>query len=292
MTDVGLRPESASGDVPAALADAIHERLVAARAPGAPLLVALDVDGTLAPIVQRPEDAAVPAETRRVLVALDSRPGVVVAVVSGRAAAAATAVVGLPGLWVIGNHGAETVAPDGTLTVDPLVAPFRSTIASAAESLAAPTRAVAGARLENKTWTLTIHYRRVADAAGVATLEAAITKAGREFGLTLHRGKQVFELRPPVLVNKGTALLRLAHDLRADAPGAALLYSGDDVTDEDAFRALRSELPAAVTIRVAGEEPGADGSGEPVESSAEFVVVGLPALRVVLERLDAWLAST
>ena len=291
MSGVDIRPDRGSATIPSSVAETLRSRLVQARTPGAPLLIALDVDGTLAPIVQRPEDAAVPPETRRVLASLATRRDVVLAIVSGRAAAAAAAVVGMSGLWVIGNHGAETVAPDGTVTIDPLVAPYRPAIASAAAALDAPTSAVAGARLEDKRWTLTVHYRRVADAAGVAALEAAVTAAGRHFGLTLHRGKQVFELRPPVRVNKGTALLRLARALGADAPGAALLYAGDDVTDEDAFRALRADLPAAVTIRVAGDEPGADGSGEPAETAAEIVVDGLPALRVALERLDDWLAS-
>ena len=291
MTRVGLEPDGAPVTLPPDVADALHERLVAARARGAPLLLALDVDGTLAPIVQRPEDAAVPPATRRVLASLATRPGVLLAVVSGRAAADAARIVALDGLWVIGNHGAETVAPDGTLAVDPLVAPYAGAIAEAGRALVAPTRAVAGARLEDKTWTLTVHYRRVADAAGVAALEAATAAAGRDFGLVLHRGKQVFELRPPVTVNKGTALLRLARRLGADAPGAGLLYAGDDATDEDAFRALRAELPAAVTIRVASQERGDDRPAAPTETAAEFVVVGLPALRIALERLDEWVAS-
>ena len=271
------RDASGAAALPADVAATLHRRLVVERRPSAPLLLAFDVDGTLAPIVPRPEDAAVPEPTRRLLVALASRGATRLAVVSGRAAGDAARIVALDGLWVIGNHGAEVVAPDGTLTVDPLVA---------------PTRAVAGARLEDKRWTLTVHYRRVADPAGVAALEAAAAAAARELGLVLHRGKQVFELRPPVRVNKGTALLRLARDVGAGAPGAALLYAGDDVTDEDAFRALRAELPHAVTIKVVGEPVAGVGDARTIATDAELTVVGLDTLRAALEQLDAWLART
>ena len=286
-------PDAAAAARAAAVAAALHRRLVVERSPGAPLLLGFDVDGTHAPIVQRPEDAAVPEPTLRVLASLAGRRATRLAVVSGRAAADAARIVALDGVWVIGNHGAEVVAPDGTLAVDPLVAPYAPAVAAAAGALAAPVRAVPGARLEDKRWTLTLHYRRVADAAGVAALEAATTTAGRDFGLVLHRGKQVFELRPPVRVNKGTALLRLARDLGAAAPGAGLLYAGDDATDEDAFRVLRAELPNAVTIKVVGEPPvrGAGGDAPPIPTDAELTLVGLDTLRDALEQLDAWLAS-
>jgi len=96
------------------------------RLDGSPLVLLLDVDGTLAPIAPRPEDAEVPAATRRVLEALVARPGVHVVVVSGRSAADARRLVGVPGTWTIGNHGIETIVPDGTISIDERAAPCRA----------------------------------------------------------------------------------------------------------------------------------------------------------------------
>jgi trehalose 6-phosphate phosphatase len=270
----------------ASLTAAVERRLVGARRPGAPLVVMLDVDGTIAPIVPRPEDAAVPDETRRLLAALAARPHTHVALVSGRAPGDAARVVGLPGLWVVGNHGAEVVTPDGASATDPRVAAHQGAVAAAARELAGPVAAVPGATLEDKRLTLTIHWRRVADPADVARLERLAAAAGERHGLAVHAGKMVFELRPPVRVDKGTAVLRLARHLGADAPGAAALFAGDDVTDEDAFRALRAELPGAVTIRVAPE----DDAGAPT-TAAEFTAPGLGALRELLRDLLARLAA-
>jgi trehalose 6-phosphate phosphatase len=139
---------------------------------------------------------------------------------------------------------------------------------------------VPGATLEDKRWSLTLHYRTVADHAGVLALGRAARAAAARHALDVRRGKKVFELRAPVRVDKGTAVLRLARELGADAPGAAALYAGDDVTDEDAFRALRAGLPSAVTVRVA-----ADDADAARDTSAEFTVLGLPAFREVLARL-------
>ncbi|MFL5578277.1 MAG: trehalose-phosphatase [Gemmatimonadaceae bacterium] len=273
---------------------AVVRRLVRERRPDAPIVLMLDVDGTLAPIVARPEDAAVPDETRRLLAALAARPDVQVAIVSGRAPADAARVVGLDGLWVVGNHGAEVVAPSGEATVDPLVAPYRDAVAAAARELADPVAAVAGATLEDKRLSLTIHWRRVADPAGIATLERLAAAAAARHALALHSGKAVFELRPPVRVNKGTAVLALARRLGAGASGAGALFAGDDVTDEDAFRALRAELPRAVTILVAPDEErarGGDGGPAPPLTAAEFAVPGVAALRDLLRNLVIRLAS-
>ena len=268
---------------------AARRRLVEERTTGAPLLVALDVDGTLAPIVQRPEDAAVPERTRRAVAALVDAPDTQVAIVSGRAAADAAHVVGLlAGLWVVGNHGAEVVTPDGVRTIDPLVAPYTPAIAAAFDALHGEVARVSGAAVEDKRWSLALHYRRVADPADVAEVERAAVRVAADYGLVLHRAKKIFELRPPVRVNKGTALRRLSEDLGATAHGAAILFAGDDLTDEDAFEVLRAEQPHAVTIRVAGE--GEDDGADPVRTHAEFTVAGLAPLRDLLEDLARWIA--
>src|SRR5215207_1232647 len=101
-----------------------EQAIPASRLAGRPLLLMLDVDGTLAPIAPRPSLARVPDETRRVLVSLATQPEVSVALVSGRAARDAQSVVGVANLWTIGNHGAEVMDPSGNITVDPAVARY------------------------------------------------------------------------------------------------------------------------------------------------------------------------
>lgn len=248
---------------------------VEGRVRGRPFVVMLDVDGTLAPIVDRPEAASVPDDTRRAVAALAVREGVHVALVSGRAASDARRLVGVAATWVIGNHGCEVVSPEGESSVDPRVAPYRPAMARVAGRLRAQIASVPGVVLEDKTWTLSVHYR-LADPAVVPRLRAAIENVIEAPGLLLAEGKMVFEVRPPVTVHKGTAVLALAERLGGLAEGASLLFAGDDRTDEDAFRSLRAREPDAVTIRVADTE---------VETAAEFVLPDPDAVRELLQRL-------
>ena len=245
------------------------------RVRGSPFLVMLDVDGTLAPIVSRPDAAEVPLETQRAVAQLAARDGVTVVLVSGRAATDARRLVRVANVWVIGNHGGEVIAPDGDSTVDARVAPYRAAMAQVARRLRTKAAHVSGVIVEDKTWTLSIHYR-LASSAVVPGLRAAIEEAIRDVGLRLTEGKMVFEVRPPVTVHKGTAVLGLATRLGGLAPGASLLYAGDDRTDEDAFRELRARAPHAVTIRVGG-------AGE--ETSAEFSVPDTEAVCDLLKSL-------
>lgn len=247
------------------------------RVRGTPLLVMLDVDGTLAPIVSRPDQADVPLETRRAVAALAVRRGVHVVLVSGRAAADARRIVAVERVWVIGNHGCEVVDPEGEATVDPQVAPYREAMSAVARRLRTKAAHVEGVIVEDKAWTLSIHYR-LASPAVVPGLRVAIEEAIREHGLRLAEGKKMFEVRPPVSVHKGTAILALASRLGGLAPGASLVFAGDDRTDEDAFRALRARVPRALTIHVA--DP-------PIETAAEFAVKNPDAMREFLE----WLAE-
>ncbi|HKG90303.1 MAG TPA: trehalose-phosphatase, partial [Gemmatimonadaceae bacterium] len=155
------------------------------RLNGSPLVLMLDVDGTLAPIAPRPEEAVVPADTRRAIAALAARgPAVKVALVSGRAAADARRMVSVANLWVVGNHGAETIGPDGETIVDPRVLPFRAALAAAARQLAAAVAPVPGVAVENKTWSLTVHWR-LADQGIVPRLRALVEDVARRHGLAV-----------------------------------------------------------------------------------------------------------
>jgi trehalose-phosphatase len=246
---------------------------------GQPFVLLLDVDGTLAPIAPRPSDAVVPPATREAVVSLAHTPGVVVGLVSGRAADDVRQLVGIDPVWVVGNHGAEVASPDGHITVEPHVATYEGAIAAARGALeqAIGSRGVV---VENKRWTLTVHYRAADPDPGlVPALRDTVSRVAHAHGLVMVEGKKVLELRPPVRVNKGTAVLALASSVGGLADDASVLYAGDDATDEDAFVALRERTPRAVTLHVNGE-----GSRD---TAAEYIVSDPMEMGSLL----AWLAE-
>src|SRR5262245_57588181 len=182
--------------------------LIAARLMGRPLVLSFDVDGTLAPIAAHPALAQVPEATRHIIAALVTRPGVVVILVSGRAAHDARRVVGVGRVWTVGNHGAEVIDPNGEITVDPAVSRYADAMARTAQTLEPLVAAIRGVLLENKVWTLSVHYR-AADERIVPRLRGLVESIAAEQGLIVTEGKKVLEIRPPVGVNKGTAISRL-----------------------------------------------------------------------------------
>jgi trehalose-phosphatase len=183
-------------------------------------------------------------------------------------------MVPLPGLWAVGNHGFETIAPDGTLSIDARVVPYMDAVRAAVAALETVAAGVPGARVEDKRLTLSFHYRLAAPEA-IPALHEAVVDAGHRHGLALTEGKTVLELRPPIEVHKGTASVALAERLGALAAGGSLLFAGDDVTDEDAARSLREVAPHAVTVRV--------GAVPNTGTQAEFAAPTLEAVRELLE---------
>lgn len=218
------------------------------------LVVLLDFDGTLAPIADRPEEAAIPEATRRALDALMAMPGVGVAVVSGRGMADARERAAIPGIAYAGNHGMEIHGP-GIDRVHPEAAAARPMLDAAVRMLEPAVAAVPGAFVEDKGLTLSVHFR-VAPRERVAGLTEAVARAAAMLpGLEMTAGKQVLEVRPAVDWHKGRAVLFLLEQMRPPA-GAPVLYLGDDRTDEDAFRALADHrLGEGVLV---AEEPSAD----------------------------------
>jgi trehalose-phosphatase len=247
------------------------------RLSGSPLVLFLDIDGTLAPIAPRPEYALIPIETRDALRAIVQLPGVHVAIVSGRSAADAARLVSMDAVWIIGNHGFEVAPPGGTPAARSDVAAYADRVALAASRCDAIAHDIEGVIVENKRWTLSVHYR-LAHPRFVAEIHERMEAIARETDLRLTGGKEVLELRPPIAVDKGTAAVDLASSLGALSPGASILFAGDDRTDEDAFRELRDAWPSAVTIRVAAEQ---------VETAAEFCVSDTDAVRELLHAVLA-----
>ncbi|MGH7701758.1 MAG: trehalose-phosphatase [Gemmatimonadales bacterium] len=213
--------------------------LAAARSP----VLFLDLDGTLAPIVPRPEDARIPPETRKVLHRL-RRSGARVVVVSGRGARDAFGIVGGLADLVLGNHGADWW--DGR--VRPWLGGDRRAMKQAARRLTPLVASVPGSRLEAKGYSLALHH------GGTNSRQHALLLAVRRWldgsGLVASIGHRVIDVRTPG-ITKGAAIVRWLEAV-GDIPPAHLLYAGDDTTDRDAFHALpRGAVTIAVGPRVA-----------------------------------------
>ena len=252
------------------LTAAIGERLR-----GSPFVLLLDVDGTLAPIAPRPEYAALPNDTRQILADLTAAANVRVVAISGRSAEDARRLVDVPGVWIIGNHGIEVAAPGEAPSARDAVAGFADSVAEAAGRAERIADTLPGVIVENKRWTLSVHYR-LAHPSVVPSLTARVAAIAKELGLALTGGKEVLELRPPVEIDKGTAAILVAEELGALADSASVLCAGDDRTDEDMFRAFRSRLPNAVTVWV-GPESAVE------RTTAEFHVPDTAAMCELLE---------
>lgn len=252
------------------------------RLTGTPLALLLDIDGTLCDLVNDPREARVPAHTHRALARLAETPGVFVALVTGRAAADARRMVDIPGVTIVGNHGLETVDGSGQSRTASGWRDVEPSMRAAATRLMAVARRFPGTELEDKEYSLTMHYRRIEDDGGVPALRRDVVEIARESGLRVSEGKCVLDLIPPLDVDKGRAAMQLVRECGADAAGASVLFAGDDVTDEHAFRALAAEVPDAVTVRIArADEP----------TAARFRLESPAELAVVLDHLAARFAS-
>ena len=250
-----------------------------ARLAGSPLVVLLDVDGTLAPLTQMYDEATVPIATREAVAALVAHPDIRVALVTGRSAAVARQMVGVRNLWIAGNHGFEIQGPNGENFADPDVLSHRAEIATAIGRLEPRVRDMPGVLVENKTLTFSVHWR-LADPALAPRLREVLEDVTQPLGLRITEGKCIFEVRPPAHIDKGTAVLTLAERLTSGHGDASFMFAGDDVTDEDAIRALRAHHPRAVTVRITSD-------GVNVDTEAEFSLRDTAAVRTLLEELAA-----
>lgn len=200
---------------------------------GRRLALFLDYDGTLTPIVERPEDAVLAEETRAVLRRLARRHAV--AIVSGRDLQDVRTRVGVEGLHYAGSHGFDIAGPGGG-HVHGAARGAEPRLAAAADELETRTAQLAGVQVERKRFAVAVHYRR-ARKSDAPRVEAAVDRAlARHPGLRKTGGKMIFELRPDVDWDKGRAVRWLIDDL--ELQDAVPVYIGDDLTDEDAFRAL------------------------------------------------------
>jgi len=196
----------------------------------------LDYDGTLTPIVDRPDLAVLTDERRATLKKVaETFP---TAIISGRGRDDVEALVGLAELAYAGSHGFDIVGPGGTPVGHQVAAWVEPRMEEVARTAAERVESIDGALVEPKRFSVAVHYRLVPDAdlpRVEAAVDAIVTEDER---LKKAHGKKVFEIRPDIDWNKGRAVLFLLEALELDSSDVVPIYIGDDITDEDAFSAL------------------------------------------------------
>jgi trehalose 6-phosphate phosphatase len=218
---------------PSALAEwTVFEEQLAGKHPA----LFLDYDGTLTPIVSRPELAVLTVEERRTLKRVaEAFP---TAIISGRGRDVVERLVGLDELAFAGSHGFDIVGPGG-VSIGHHVADWVEPVMSAvAKTLEKAVGGIEGALLEPKRFSVAVHYRLVSEDEIPRVEEAVDSVVFASERLKKAHGKKVFEIRPDIDWDKGKALLFLLEALGLDQDDVVPIYIGDDVTDEDAFAAL------------------------------------------------------
>jgi len=243
------------------------------------LAVLVDFDGTLAPISDRTDDASPPPLARAALARLARRPKCLVAVISDRALNDLRQRVGLPGVTYVGSHGFEIAGP-GWRSERRQATEVRALITACSQRLRIRLRDVQGATVEDRGLTATVYHRMVQRDQVETIRQAVLEEVGRvpPGKLVIRRGKMVLEIRPAVDWDKGQATLwLLEHVLGKDwRARCAVLYAGDDRTDEDAFLVLAEE---GVTIKV---------GPSPYPTAARYAVRDVAELQALLEAIWSW----
>jgi trehalose 6-phosphate phosphatase len=246
--------------------------------------ILFDIDGTLSEIARRPEEARVEANVRarvREIVGLVD----VVGVISGRSVDDARDMVRLDEIVYSGNHGMERWS-DGQHAVSEDAARYVDRIATIYARLG-ELLDIPGVVVENKHLTASVHYR---EAPNAAQAEAAILKhlapLLSEAGLRLTHGRMVLEIRPPVERHKGTSVRDIIEYYRL----RSAVYVGDDVTDVDAFRALRTWRESTGNLALAIGVTGAE-TPEAVLETADVTVEGVRGVIALLDGLRERLAG-
>jgi trehalose 6-phosphate phosphatase len=266
MTQSMAKDELPAAGIPSALdqIDKISEH-------AGKIAVFLDYDGTLTPIVSRPELAGLADSTRQTVRALATR--VLVTILSGRDREDIRRAVGIDGIVYAGSHGFDLAGPRGLRKE--VATEFLPILDAAEKELREKLAGVPGALLERKKFSIAAHYRN-ANERGAAKVKRVVDQAvERHHELRRIVGKKVYELQPDIDWHKGKALIWLLESMRAEQPELFPIYIGDDTTDEDAFRALQ-QRGAGILV-----------SDQPRPTAARYMLKGPAEVERFLQELSA-----
>lgn len=225
----------------------------------------LDYDGTLSPIVSRPEDAVLSEAMREVLRRLAEL--CTVALVSGRDRADVKNFVQLEELIYAGSHGFDITGPDVQQPEGQAALPELN---QAQNTLERELQQIPGAQVERKKYAIAVHYRNVAEEQVERVKRIAENVLAEHSSLKKSGGKMIVELQPDIEWDKGKALLWLLEELDLVDPENLPFYIGDDLTDENAFREL-TDRGIGILVGKHGELTYASYSLESVEEVREFL---------------------
>ncbi|GAB6898853.1 trehalose-phosphatase [Kineosporia succinea] len=230
--------------------------------------IVMDFDGVLSPIIDDPSASALLPGAAVTLERLAARLDLV-ALLSGRPVAFLAERIPLPGVVLLGSYGLER-HHDGSTVTGPGVQEWLPRVATARDLLTEALGAVPGIHIEAKSVAVAVHWRNALDREAAALLvDDAVARAAERTGLAPEPGKLVQELRPPLPVNKGTALRQLIAEQRLDL----VAYAGDDRGDLPAFAAAREAGGASLVVH--GHETAPEVAAVPgvhFENPGEFVV--------------------
>jgi trehalose 6-phosphate phosphatase len=212
------------------------------------ILLFLDYDGTLTPIVARPEMAVLSSQARKILKQIGCHSLFKLAIISGRSLSEVKTLLGLENIAYAGNHGLEIEcpphycqerSPETTTFIHPIATEFQPRLERLEQRLRKRLADIDGIVMQNKGLTLSVHYR-LAEETTVKIIKQlffeAIECADAKDKLQVTEGKKVLEVRPPIDWNKGKAIEWLLEIY--GTPGSLPIFAGDDVTDEDGFEVL------------------------------------------------------
>ncbi len=202
------------------------------------LVFFLDYDGTLTPIVDKPELAVISEEMRQTVARLAKAH--TVAIVSGRMREDVEKMVGIKDIFYAGSHGMDISGP-GLFLLEPRVKETAPLVEKVIATLSSDLEGLEGVLIEKKKISVAVHYRLLKDEKRLPEIEGRVRQIVDENkALRLMHGKKVFEILPDIPWDKGQAVRWIMDALKVSWEGSSVVYIGDDVTDENAFRVLRT----------------------------------------------------